>query len=77
MDLIDATIDADIERVQELLENGANPNVKDYDGSTPLMIATRKGETNMVKLLLDKGADINIQDSDGKNALIYERKSEV
>ena len=40
MDLIDATIDADIERVQELLENGANPNVKDYDGSTPLMIAT-------------------------------------
>ena len=50
MDLIDATIYGDIKRVQELLENGANPNVKDYDGSTPLIIAVSREYTDIVRL---------------------------
>ena len=53
MDLIDATRNGDIQRVQELLENGANPNVKDYDGSTPLTIAVSRQDIKIVRLLLE------------------------
>ena len=42
-----------------LLENGANSNVADKFGVTPLIAATRKGQRDVVTVLLQHGADVN------------------
>jgi len=59
--------DGDIELVQALLlyNNGADINIQDKQGWTPLHWAARYGREATVELLLDKGADINIQDKQG------------
>ena len=44
---------------QYLLENGANPNLADKFGVTPLIAATRKGQRDVVTVLLQHGADVN------------------
>lgn len=66
MDLIDATRNGDIQRVQELLENGANPNIQNRNGRTALMVAIAWGYTDIVLLLLEKGADPNISANSGE-----------
>ena len=43
--------------VKLLLENGADPNVKDDDGVTPLMIARALGFTDIITMLKDAGAE--------------------
>ena len=42
-----------------LLDNGANPNLADKFGVTPLIAATRKGQRDVVAVLLQHGADVN------------------
>ena len=44
-----------------LLENGANPNLADKFGITPLIAATRKGkgQRDVVAVLLQHGADVS------------------
>ena len=42
-----------------LLENGANPNLADHLGVTPLIAATRKGQRDVVAVLLQHGADVS------------------
>ena len=44
-----------------LLEHGADPNVADKDGSTPLMIASYKGFKEIVKRLLKDRARLNTE----------------
>ena len=41
--------------VQLLLQNGSNVNLRDSDGDTPLLLASRSGQIDMVRLLLDNG----------------------
>jgi ankyrin repeat protein len=40
-----------------LLENGADPNVFDESGFSPLMLAVRASDVGLVKTLLDHGAN--------------------
>ncbi|MGP7818392.1 M48 family metallopeptidase [Niallia sp. 01092] len=64
----------DADAVQYLLENGANPNIKDeYLGSTVLhdAVYNYEGDTEIITLLLENGADIKIEDIDGYSALEY------
>ena len=42
-----------------LLENGANVNLADKLGVTPLIAATRKGQRDVVAVLVQHGADVN------------------
>ncbi|HEB74626.1 MAG TPA: ankyrin repeat domain-containing protein [Candidatus Desulfofervidus auxilii] len=62
MDLIQAVILGDVNKVKKLLEQGANVNLRDRNGMTALMLAVRKGQISVVKLLLEKEADVNTQD---------------
>ncbi len=62
----------DIKKVETLLKDGANLNVKDYMGFTPLIQAVYYRCTDIVSLLLkfDK-SNINDIDTDGNTALMY------
>ncbi len=55
-----------LEAVKFLLENNANPNIKNKDGNNPLLKAVNlpidKNAIKIIALLLDYHADINVQD---------------
>jgi ankyrin repeat protein len=53
-----------------LLKHGANPNVGDAEGKTPLYFASSQGNIPAVKALLSNGADANVKDSTGDTPLI-------
>ena len=57
-----------------LLENGADPNMKNGKGETPLMAAAVRGNEDIVKLLLEKGADAKARDNDGETAVDKARR---
>lgn len=55
-----------------LLGKGADANVQDYDGWTPLMTALRYGQEGVVRLLLEHvGEGINLANHDGETALHF------
>jgi cytohesin len=55
--------------IKLLINKGANVNVRDWDGFTPLMWATWESGKDVVELLISKGADVNQQDNYGCTAL--------
>ncbi|MEI6805655.1 MAG: ankyrin repeat domain-containing protein, partial [Myxococcaceae bacterium] len=48
------------ERVELLIQNGADINAKDEDGNGPLWHAAEQNNQKIVKMLLEKGANLNI-----------------
>ena len=67
-DVLSATVMRDIAAVKELLDDGKNPNARQRDGFTLLMIAAFNGDTEIAVMLLAKGADPNLR-AGGKSAL--------
>ena len=57
--------------VNILLDAGADKEVKDEYGRTPLDVAAWEGHTDIVKLLLDAGADKEVKDRDGRTPLHF------
>lgn len=57
--------------VKYLLIKGANPDLQDDNGWTPLILASMKGSWVSMKYLLKYGARVNIMDKEGKTALMY------
>ena len=53
----------DISEIQQLLEAGADANVKNTYDATPLYMASENGHSEVVKLLLAAGADVNIAEN--------------
>ncbi len=53
------------------IQRGDDLNGKDNSGSTPLILATIRKNTEAVKLLLNAGADPTLVDQNGKNAMTY------
>ena len=53
-------VGADVPRIRELLREGANPNLQNWEGCTALNFAVCEGELSFVKELLSKGADVNL-----------------
>jgi hypothetical protein len=51
--------------IMELVKAGADVNIADDDGRTPVHYAAVEGYDACVALLVDHGADINIADNDG------------
>jgi hypothetical protein len=64
--------------VSMLLAQGANPDVKDNNGESPIFKALelpRKGSREIVQKLMEKGADLNVTNKDGLTPAAYARKS--
>jgi hypothetical protein len=72
-DLITATVMRDRAAVKELLDDGKTPNVRQADGSTPLMIAVSNNDSETASMLLAKGADPNLRAAGGVSALSIAR----
>ena len=57
--------------VEALLAAGADPNTRDGNGATPLMLAAQYGFNKSVAILLSHHADADARDAMGLNALHY------
>ena len=64
-----------IPAVELLLEFGANPNVTDGYGVTPLMIAAGSGVQKYTAMLIEAKAELDLQDSTGDTALMHAVKA--
>jgi ankyrin repeat protein len=53
-----------------LIQKGANPNIQDGRGNTPMMIAVETGYTEGVQILIRYGANVNLANSSGETPLI-------
>ena len=66
--LILACRNSSIETIKQLLDNGADVNLRCNGGWNALMVSCNNNNFNTTKLLLDYGADVNIKDTYGQNA---------
>ena len=55
--------------IGRMLDKGAEVNIKDADGITPLHLAARENHRNVLELLLAKGACVNAKDKFGLTPL--------
>jgi len=54
------------ESINNLLTEGADPNIANNNGETPLHVAAIKGTVSVIRLLLAAGADPSRIDKQGK-----------
>ncbi len=74
--LVESVDYGNMEVVRLLLENGANPDVRDKNsGETPLIRAVHRDLADFLKLLLDNGANVNARDRSKYTALKYAQKT--
>jgi len=68
-----AAVENQTEVIRILLSRGADPNVQNVQGDTPLICATKYagGKAATVKLLVEAGTDRGIRDKKGNTALDY------
>ncbi len=59
LDMLVSMKNPNLEVIEFLLQNGANPNVVNYAHKSPLMTASADGNVALVRLLLANGADPN------------------
>ena len=60
----------DLTYLRFLLAKGADPNLKDDKGTTPLLLAATSGESEMISVLIQQGANVNLGNSSGETPLI-------
>jgi ankyrin repeat protein len=60
----------DIVWLNFLLAKGANPNIRDGQGNTPLQLAASIGWSEGISLLLDRGATVDQANNGGETPLI-------
>jgi ankyrin repeat protein len=70
-DVRNAAIEGNVEKMKELIANGANINEKFQTDNlnTPLLNATTRGHEKMVALLIDHGASLKSKNKEGETAI--------
>ena len=68
--LFKACEEGDAKKALELIEKGGDINVRDGDGRTALMRASKRGHIEVVKLLLEKGADVRARDKNNRTCVM-------
>lgn len=56
----------DLEKVKQLIAQGADVNIRDSRGNTPLLQAVLMGRLSFVEVLISAGADINAKSPSGR-----------
>lgn len=52
-----------------ILDAGADPNLTNNEGFTPMTLAAKNRSMDLMRILLDRGVDINAADREGRTAL--------
>ncbi|XP_010069439.2 potassium channel SKOR isoform X1 [Eucalyptus grandis] len=65
----------DTDLLKRTLDNGINPNAKNYDSRTPLHVAASEGSYSVASLLLEAGASVLAKDRWGSTPLDESRLS--
>ena len=68
-ELHQSIISGNINRIKNLLEEGADPNKRNDDGGRPISTAGFHGELEIAKLLIEKGAKLSNTNTDGNTPL--------
>lgn len=76
-EMLEAAGKGNTARVQELLSQGVNVNMRGGDGNTPIMEAAYGGHLDTVRLLLDHGADLSAKKRDGATALTLTSNKDI
>jgi ankyrin repeat protein len=70
MDLIAAAQQGDLEKVQQLMAQGADVHATDRSGRTALIAAAYQNHLAVAQVLIDAGADVNVQDNTQQSAYL-------
>lgn len=62
--------------ISELVKKGANINLINNEGASPLFLAMGEKNILLMKGLIDSGADVNLKNEDGVNAIIVALEEE-
>jgi len=68
--LLAAVSAGQLQRLQDLIDQGADVNAKNAAGRPALLLAAFNGNLRTLRLLLAAGADVNAQDGQGNSALM-------
>lgn len=71
MELINAAIEGNLDKVKVLIKQRADINAENNNGKSVLMFASEKAYLDIFKYLVEKGADINAKDNDNRTVLDY------
>ena len=71
MELLKAVQAGNLEEVNRLLDQGADPNEAGGEGVTPLILAAVGGHAGIAAVLLDRGAEIDRPDEESYTALLH------
>ncbi|MGE5129375.1 MAG: ankyrin repeat domain-containing protein [Sphingomonadaceae bacterium] len=75
-DIVSAVWMGDLQAALQLLDDGKDPNARDKDGYTTLMIAAKRGDLDMARLLLLNGADANGARPGGPTPLVLAKNAD-
>ena len=68
--LIQATMDYDLEQLEQVIAEGADLEEKDSEGITALQHAVTWANLDAAQMLLENGADVNTKDDWGSTPLM-------
>ena len=68
--LLEAIKSDNVKEIKGYLASGANVDIKDKDGRTPLILAALNGSERAIQILLSRDANVDIQDNEGNTALM-------
>lgn len=68
---------ADIEKVREKINQGAELNIFDSSDISPLFLTALLGEIEVAKVLVENGADVNLVRSDGATPIFLSLNGEM